>query len=693
MNQNLLKSNYKINYNEINHPVTITQYSPRNKSLSNSTRNSILSTKINSSESFLLNSLLKNKSIRKFQFRNHVLRNKIFSSTNNILEKKLYQKNIQPKVPINIPKINFHKIRKDYKNQNVYISPKTFDQRNYKNKIMKKSFSNNNINDIKRVTFIEQNLRDELYDIYNFRYNGLGSSSYNNKLFFNQSTTRRILLKKYISDQEKKYVQDIKNFQEHKEKILDNEKKINNIYKLVSNNELNVFINYNKFLQKKVNEMKEKDIELYKKIEFLKSQIKNLFINIKIESDKLWFLFDIRNFLICVKEKISIKKLPLIFRVYNSNYLDELTKKNENDIYIFEKMEEKKNNTNLFQIPSNLIVYIKSLHELNKTTIDKKFLKYLDANHIIFNTPEEFIDKYILTEKIMLDNCRKSLSQKNYNDSQKIVFEKEIDIMEKEYKLFEEEYNKKKKIYNELKNNNSLYDKKYMKLSSLKDDKKEELVQNYKIKEEQYNDIEKILKSFKNNSFEKNQFLLKLYEIKKSKNFKTEKEYVYYFICKNIIELFRIYPNYFFKQKNFSLDEMNKYINNIKNCNNFPNLIIKSNIIYLLRIYENAISSFLLDYKKNIEISSSKIYEKIKKKEAINKKNLLFKQQRILENNLKKIKLEKYNKKQEKYRYKQRNVIITKSKSLTQFSKLGSYDKKNIIQKDNYFDENNLLSY
>ena len=52
--------------------------------------------------------------------------------------------------------------------------------------------------------------------------------------------------------------------------------------------------------------MKEKDFEYCKYIELLKSQIKNLFIKIKIESDKLWVLFDIRNFLICVKESISI---------------------------------------------------------------------------------------------------------------------------------------------------------------------------------------------------------------------------------------------------------------------------------------------------------------------------------------------------------------------------------------------------
>ena len=56
--------------------------------------------------------------------------------------------------------------------------------------------------------------------------------------------------------------------------------------------------------------MRQIDFELYKYIEQLINQIKELFIQIKVKSDRLWYLFDIRNFLICVKEGISLKNLP-----------------------------------------------------------------------------------------------------------------------------------------------------------------------------------------------------------------------------------------------------------------------------------------------------------------------------------------------------------------------------------------------
>ena len=133
------------------------------------------------------------------------------------------------------------------------------------------------------------------------------------------------------------------------------------------------------------------------------------------------------------------------------------------------------------------------------------------------------------------------------------------------------------------------------------------------------------------------------------------------------------------------------YINDIKNCDKFPDLITQSNAKYLLTIYENAITYFLLDYKKDLELyDSTKFYNKLKKNVIINKKNKLFKQQKILEKKVKKMKIEKYNEKQTRYRYKQRNPIIMNS--LPQLKKSNSYDINN-KQNKSYYEERNLLSY
>ena len=418
-------------------------------------------------------------------------------------------------------------------------------------------------------------------------------------------------------------------------------------------------------------------------------------------------LFDIRNFLICVKESISIKKLPLIFRLYNSDYLDELSKKNESDIYFLEKMKKPKKNMNLFRIPTNLIVYIKAVNGLDKENIDKRFAKYLNSNYKIFNNVEEFIEKYILTEKTMLNHLRNSLIQNNYNEYEKIKLIKKINIMEKDNKIFEIDFKNTKKYYDKLKNDNGYFGRKYNELSIVnkfnKIDKETKIKDDLDLKEIKYKNFLEKEKEFKNNenflkllqkkyNIEKNQFLLKYNELKNNKKFKNEKEYVYYFIYKNILQLFKIYPEYFYKRSIFSLKEMNLYINNIKNCNKLSELIIQTNVIYLLTIYENAISYFLLDYQKDLDIyGSTDYYQKIKRSIIVNKKSFLFKQQNILENKVKAMRFEKYHKKQTQYRYKQRNVVLTSS--IEKYKKDNLLNYVNINKKDSYSEENSFLSY
>ena len=699
MNEHNFKSSY-INQEKSfeKNSLSLTQ-SPINKSLINSSCVSRLSTNLNSSESFLLKSLYINNNLINFRMKNINLKNNIFSTTLNEINKNYHQKFIRNKLSKNFSKLQLPKMNtmrgslsppskakeslhiiNNYKDNNSsqihsYFTPK--------NKVI-------NINE----SFIEVKLRDELYDILNSQPNRY------KKYFFKESILNRALIQKFIHEQQKIYVDKLKNDKIYKYKVKEKEKKVKKFYGLVSHDEFNILNSYNVFLQKKVHEMKEIDFDYYKKVLLLKKEIKNLFIRIKILSDRLWYLFDIRNFLICVKERIPVTQLPLIFCIYNSEYLDELTKINEKDIYLLEKMGKPKKNLNLFRIPTNLINYINAINELHKETIDERFVKYLDKNYVIFSTPEEFIDQYIMTEKDMLDHLRTSLSRNNYNRSQKLKLQEQIDLLAKNCAIFEDNYNREKKFYDQKKNENIYYNKIKNNLSCIeivKEEENEELdekeIETRKFLEEEklFKNNENFLKMLqKKTNVEQNKFLLKYNELKNNKKFKTEKEYVYFFIYKNIITLLNIYPEYFYRQKKFSLKTMNKYINNIKNCHKFPEIIIRMNVIYLLSIYEEAISNFLLDYQKNVEkYRSTAFYDKIMKNLAIYKKSLFLKEQKILENKVKQMKFERFSKKYSRYRYRQRNVVINDS---FKFKKVNSFDDKIIKKKEGVSEEKSLLS-
>lgn len=699
MNEHNFKSSY-INQEKSfeKNSLSLTQ-SPINKSLINSSCVSRLSTNLNSSESFLLKSLYINNNLINFRMKNINLKNNIFSTTLNEINKNYHQKFIRNKLSKNFSKLQLPKMNtvrgsfsppskakeslniiNNYKDNNSvqihsYFTPK--------NKVL-------NINE----SFIELKLRDELYDILNSQPNRY------KKYFFKESILNRALIQKFIHEQQKIYVDKVKNDKIYKYKVKEKEKKVKKFYGLVSHDEFNILNSYNLFLQKKVHEMKEIDFDYYRRVLLLKKEIKNLFIRIKILSDRLWYLFDIRNFLICVKERIPITQLPLIFCIYNSEYLDELTKINEKDIYLLEKMGKPKKNLNLFRIPTNLINYINAINELHKETIDKRFVKYLDKNYVIFSTPEEFIDQYIMTEKDMLDHLRTSLSRNNYNRSEKLKLQEQIDLLAKNCAIFEGNYKREKRFYDQKKNQNIYYNKIKNNLSCVEiveKEQNEELdekeIETRKFLEEErlFKNNENFLKMLqKKTNVEQNKFLLKYNELKNNKKFKTEKEYVYFFIYKNIITLLNIYPEYFYRQKKFSLKTMNKYIHNIKNCHKFPEIIIRMNVIYLLSIYEDAISNFLLDYQKNVEkYRSTAFYDKIMKNLAIYKKSLFLKEQKILENKVKQMKFERFSKKYSRYRYRQRNVVINDS---FKFKKVNSFDDKIIKRNEGVSEEKSLLN-
>ena len=451
-NYNTIMNYKQPNFHNHMKKFTNTQISNSNdKSLGN---NSILSTKLNSSESFLFKSIYINNNMRLFRMKNISLKNKLYTASSGEKNQNIFKKFLKKKLSDN------------FKNIKIKTSlPKMDNFHNYNNNIPNIKPNTIHTNGVKKITYFDELFRNELFDIHNFNNNPKGNNSHNNNLYFQESTKNRVLIRNYLYQKEKKYQQDIENNNNFKKQIDENSEKINYIYHDVINNKINRLINYNEFLKYKMKIMKQKDFELYKNIEILIKEIKELFISIKIKSDKLWSLFDIRNFLICVKEGISIKQLPLNFRCYNSDYLDELTKLNEKDLFSWEQINRRKNNLNIFHLPTNLLLYINTLNGLDNEEIETKFKKYLDPNYEIFKSPEEFKRAYLLLEKKVLDNLRNSIEEKNINDSIKLKLISQMKEIKTDEKSFKEDFEKEKKYFLNVKTNNDNKNKIILRLS------------------------------------------------------------------------------------------------------------------------------------------------------------------------------------------------------------------------------------
>ena len=678
----LKKSSYPTNYEKIIKGKTSTS---NNKSFIN---NSMLTTKLNSSDSFRFKSLYIKNNKRLFRMKNTNSKRELYTSFSFNKNQKFFKKFIRKKFLNNIDKI---KKKSDFHNYDIFHSYNSTPHIKYNKERTK---------EIQKISYFDKLFRDELLDIrsYNNNYDIINNYQ-NNSNYFKASTKNRVLIRNYLFHKEKNYQKELKIKNNYEKEIKEQSEKMNYLYSFILSDKINKLVDYNIFLKKRIKIEKEKDFQFYKYSENLIKEIKDLFLKIKIISDKLWILFDMRNFLICVKEKISVKKLPLAFRCYNSEYLDELSKLTEKDIFYLRQINKKQDNLNIFHLPKNLMMYIESLNELEIKNFDSKFSKYLDPNYKIFNSPDEFINEYNLIEKKILNNLRSSIKQKNLNDSINLNLISKI----KELKNFEYSYikhfNNVENDFNELKNNNESYIKKKLKFSLSIDDikiKKSEnkgnnLRINFNIEEKKDENFLKLIR--KNKEIEKNQFFYEFHQLEKRKNFITQKEYVYYFIVKMSLNFFEKCPKYYYNQKNFKIKKYNEYIANIKKCHNFPDFIIRENIIYLLNIYENGINNFLIDYKNTVsKYKNVKKYCTIKKKETIAKKKYLFTKQRFLEKEIKEMKINKYYRKFKKYRYIQRNQFI--NLSLFNIKSKGNSFEIKTNNKNNFDAENDsLLKY
>lgn len=647
-----------------------------------------LTTKLNSSESFLYKSIYINNSLRIFRMKHLSIKNQFLTSTHKNSKPNDYKKLILRKLSENLEKIKLNGKSSEIDNINNLQNNTS---------IIKDEIASER--KIERISFFDKIFRNELFNVDN-RTISPDYDKDKNYFYLKESTKNRALIRNYLYQRERKYEKDLKDKKRIINEFNKNYKRIKYIYNDAVKNKINRIINYNSFLKDKIKIMNKEDIELHNQIEILIKQIKELFIQIRIKADRLWVLFDIRNFLICVKEKTSLKQLPLIFRCYNSEYLNEITKLNEIDISTIKQRGIKNNKSNFFHIPSNLLIYIKTLNGIDKENIEEKFKKYLDPNFKIFESPDDFIKIYRTTEKKILDYLKNYLFEKNIDDKIKYGLLSTIKNIENDRNIFQKDFDDLKNSYIEIKKFNDKISKRKLKFSlsygdfkpEKKNNEEEYKLRDISIKFNQEKSDEKFLKIIRsNNDVEKINFLYKLYQIKKVKNFETKKDYVYFYIINNILNFYKICPNYFHIQDNFDTKKLNEYINNTLNIDKDKDWEKRKNIICLLNIYEIAINNFLNDYNEKIKIfKKTETFYKIRKEKVNEKKNYLAEEKKLLDLKIKNMKIKKYNRKFLKFRYIQRNNLSNSFRTNILLKGKSLEIKKNNKKEDN---ENYMLKY
>ena len=98
---------------------------------------------------------------------------------------------------------------------------------------------------------------------------------------------------------------------------------------------------------------------------------------------------NMRNLLICIREGVSIKDLPLNFTFFNDNYeatlgrISELINKDNENL----KLKEDIN----YKIPTNLLqsLYSKAIGKMKNFIINKQYKNYLKLSFPIFKSVKE----------------------------------------------------------------------------------------------------------------------------------------------------------------------------------------------------------------------------------------------------------------------------------------------------------------
>ena len=456
----------------------------------------------------------------------------------------------------------------------------------------------------------------------------------NNDIYFFKNTTSNIArIKKLIRMKEifiKIKDEKIKNT---KIKLKDSLGKAKGRYKKFADNIIPKYDNYLNFLSKRF----DKEIEKLHSLRIRKNElimethkIQSLINDLKAKKE---IYIKLRNFLICVREKIT--KLPKTFieSSYDYDYNLDFEMKNERKSIFGIRNPFKK--TGIYpNMGRRKTTIIGSLQSIYKT----KYFKYLNKSYSIFKSPEEFRENY----KEMEFKNLKYVFKLNEINSEIQDLKKELKQIKEEEKrydnLFIDDLNKKKYILLE---NKSKYEGLMKKLHLMKDN-------------EYYNESNS--KHIEINShINLNLTELKVEKIKNKICFKKEESYIYYFLFILIQNTYNISPELF-----TNLDKM-KYlerINILSNPENFKEDDVRKIAKEVLHDLENIITYLLTEIKINKNKIDKKIVNDIKKKIQKLRRIQNGKEQRQLlqEKKIDKVKMYIENKNKYQYRIKKRFV-------------------------------------
>ena len=456
----------------------------------------------------------------------------------------------------------------------------------------------------------------------------------NNDIYFFKNTTSNIArIKKLIRMKETFIKIKDEKIKNTKIKLKDSLGKAKGRYKKFADNIIPKYDNYLNFLSKRF----DKEIEKLHSLRIRKNElimethkIQSLINDLKAKKE---IYIKLRNFLICVREKIT--KLPKTFieSSYQYDYNLDFEIKNERNSIFGIRNPFKKSGI----YPNMAIrktISTGSLQSIYKT----KYFKYLNKSYSIFKSPEEFRDNY----KEMEFKNLKYVFKLNEINSEIQDLKKELKQIKEEEKrydnLFIDDLNKKKYILLE---NKSKHEGLMKKL--------------YLMQNNQYYNESNSKKIEVNSHINQNLTELKVEKIKNKISFKKEESYIFYFLFILVQNIYNTSPELF---KNLDKMKYLERINILSNPENFKEDDVRKIAKEVLHDLENIITYLLTEIKINKNKIDKKIVNDIKKKIQNLRRIQNGKEQRELlhEKKIDKVKIYIENKNKYQYRIKKRFV-------------------------------------
>ena len=456
----------------------------------------------------------------------------------------------------------------------------------------------------------------------------------NNDIYFFKNTTSNIArIKKLIRMKETFIKIKDEKIKNTKIKLKDSLGKAKGRYKKFADNIIPKYDNYLNFLSKRF----DKEIEKLHSLRIRKNElimethkIQSLINDLKAKKE---IYIKLRNFLICVREKIT--KLPKTFieSSYQYDYNLDFEIKNERNSIFGIRNPFKKSGI----YPNMAIrktISTGSLQSIYKT----KYFKYLNKSYSIFKSPEEFRDNY----KEMEFKNLKYVFKLNEINSEIQDLKKELKQIKEEEKrydnLFIDDLNKKKYILFENKSKNEGLMKKL-----------------YLMQNNQYYNESNSKKIEVNSHINQNLTELKVEKIKNKISFKNEESYIFYFLFILVQNIYNTSPELF---KNLDKMKYLERINILSNPENFKEDDVRKIAKEVLHDLENIITYLLTEIKINKNKIDKKIVNDIKKKIQNLRRIQNGKEQRELlhEKKIDKVKIYIENKNKYQYRIKKRFV-------------------------------------